>query len=75
MAKLNFQQPLLQSSTSHDTSEIILLLRLSVCFCGGDIQSLNLKYKDKSVCFVLESNRSYWSVHPSLNSYAICAQA
>ncbi len=25
MAKLNFQQPLLQSSVSHDTSEIILI--------------------------------------------------
>ncbi len=30
--KLNFQQPLLQSSVSHDTSEIIILCRFIVFF-------------------------------------------
>ncbi len=30
MSKLNFQQPLLQSSVSHDPSEIILIC----CFCA-----------------------------------------
>ncbi len=30
MAKLNFQQPLLQSSVSHDPSEIILIFLLII---------------------------------------------